>query len=55
LEGVRTLGISAGASAPEILVQELVDAVSERFSATVEEVAVKQEDVIFSIPKALVG
>jgi 4-hydroxy-3-methylbut-2-enyl diphosphate reductase len=55
LEGVRTLGISAGASAPEILVQELVDAVSKRFSATVEEVTVKQEDVIFSIPKALVG
>ncbi len=55
LEGVRTLAITAGASAPEILVQELVDAVSERFSTTVEEVTVKEEDVIFYIPKALVG
>ena len=55
LEGVRTLAITAGASAPEILVQELVDAVSERFSTTVEEVTVKEEDVTFSIPKALVG
>ena len=55
LEGVRTLAITAGASAPEILVQELVDAVSERFSTTVEEVTVKEEDVTFYIPKALVG
>ncbi len=55
LEGVRTIGITAGASAPESLVEELVDTLSQRFKTSVEEITVRQEDVIFSIPKALVG
>ena len=55
LDGVRTLGITAGASAPEILVEELVDALSRRFKTSVEEVTVKEEDVTFAIPKVLVG
>jgi 4-hydroxy-3-methylbut-2-enyl diphosphate reductase len=55
LESVSTLGITAGASAPEILVEELVNALSKRFRINTEEVIVREEDVTFSIPKALVG
>lgn len=55
LEGVGTLGITAGASAPEILVEELLDALGERFDLAVEEIRVAEENIVFSIPKALVG
>jgi 4-hydroxy-3-methylbut-2-enyl diphosphate reductase len=54
LDGVATLGLTAGASAPEILVQGLIEALSERFRTHVEEVSIREEDVHFSIPKALV-
>ena len=53
LDGVRRLGVTAGASAPEILVQELIDACRERFEVTVEEVSVTEEDVHFSLPRVL--
>jgi 4-hydroxy-3-methylbut-2-enyl diphosphate reductase len=50
---VRTLGISAGASAPEILVQETIDAARARYAVTVEEVVTAVEDVHFNLPRAL--
>ncbi|MEX2453303.1 MAG: 4-hydroxy-3-methylbut-2-enyl diphosphate reductase [Rhodospirillaceae bacterium] len=53
LEGVDTLGVTAGASAPEILVRELVDALSARYDVTVEERNVVDENVTFSLPRAL--
>lgn len=53
LAGVATLGISAGASAPEILVQETIEAARARFSVTVEEVVTAVEDVHFNLPRAL--
>ncbi|MHA1108587.1 MAG: 4-hydroxy-3-methylbut-2-enyl diphosphate reductase [Alphaproteobacteria bacterium] len=53
LDGVRRLGITAGASAPELLVQELIDACHERFDVTLEEVNVTEEDVRFSLPRIL--
>ena len=53
LDGVTTLGITAGASAPETLVQEMVDALGARFDLTIEERIVKQEDVIFKLPAPL--
>lgn len=53
LEGVRRLGISAGASAPEVLVDEVIDACRERFEVTVEEVTTAQENVVFKMPKIL--
>ena len=55
LDGVRTLGVTAGASAPEVLVQELIDALRRRFDVTVEDVVVREENVVFSLPRALVG
>jgi 4-hydroxy-3-methylbut-2-enyl diphosphate reductase len=53
LEGVRTLGITAGASAPEILVREVVDRLKERFAVTEEPVDGVEENMVFKLPAAL--
>jgi 4-hydroxy-3-methylbut-2-enyl diphosphate reductase len=53
VEGARTVGLSAGASAPEILMEEVVAAFRARFDVTVEEAAVTREDVAFNVPRAL--
>jgi 4-hydroxy-3-methylbut-2-enyl diphosphate reductase len=55
LEGINRLGISAGASAPEVLVDELISACRERFSMTIEEVNVMEENIHFSVPKSLLA
>lgn len=52
-DGIRTLGISAGASAPEVLVQEIVDAFAERFNVTIEEIETAKENIAFNIPRQL--
>jgi 4-hydroxy-3-methylbut-2-enyl diphosphate reductase len=52
-EGVRSVGVTAGASAPEDLVEALVGAISARFDARVEEVRVTEEDVVFKLPRVL--
>ena len=53
LDGIQTLGLTAGASAPEVLVQELIAVCEENFSITVENVNVTDENVEFSLPRAL--
>jgi 4-hydroxy-3-methylbut-2-enyl diphosphate reductase len=53
LEGVRTVGITSGASAPEELVQRLVDFFRARGATRVEEVEVLREDVRFMLPKSI--
>ena len=53
LDGVSTLGVTAGASAPEVLVQELIDSLSAQFDVTVEERNIIDENVTFSLPRAL--
>lgn len=53
LEGVSTVGITAGASAPESLVQEMVDALSTRYKLQIEERIVKKENVAFRLPSPL--
>ena len=53
LEGVSTLGITAGASAPERLIEELIDAVRARFDATVIEDDGERETVAFKLPRLL--
>ncbi|WP_198375305.1 4-hydroxy-3-methylbut-2-enyl diphosphate reductase [Neoroseomonas rubea] len=50
-DGCATVGITAGASAPELLVQEVVDRLRERFAVTTEEVTVAVEDIIFRVPR----
>ncbi|MFA4949641.1 4-hydroxy-3-methylbut-2-enyl diphosphate reductase [Brevundimonas sp.] len=52
-DGVQTLGITAGASAPERLISELVEAVSARFDATVIEDDGERETVTFKLPRIL--
>jgi 4-hydroxy-3-methylbut-2-en-1-yl diphosphate reductase len=52
---VNTLGITAGASAPEDLVEDLIEAIRARFAVTVEEVRVTQEDVVFKLPRIVGG
>lgn len=52
-EGVGTLGLTAGASAPETLVQGVIAACRARFEVSVREVVTAQEDVIFRIPRIL--
>ena len=54
LENVERLGISAGASAPEILVDEMIAAISEKFNVTVSEVKVADENIEFKLPRELV-
>ncbi len=53
LEGVRTLGLTAGASAPESLVQELLGRLGEHYTLEIEERQVTQEDVVFKLPAPL--
>ena len=52
-EGVASVGVTAGASAPEDLVEELVAAISARFEATLKDVRVTEEDVEFKLPRVL--
>jgi 4-hydroxy-3-methylbut-2-enyl diphosphate reductase len=52
---VDTLGLTAGASAPETLVQGVIAACRVRFDVSVREVVTAQEDVVFRIPRVLEG
>jgi 4-hydroxy-3-methylbut-2-en-1-yl diphosphate reductase len=52
-DGISRLGITAGASAPEVLVHEIIDAFKARFEATVETVTTAEEDVAFKLPREL--
>jgi 4-hydroxy-3-methylbut-2-enyl diphosphate reductase len=52
-EGVATVLITAGASAPEDVVQECIEYLQERFGATIEESTVREEDVHFPLPRSL--
>ena len=52
-DGVRTVGVTAGASAPESLVEGVIDAMSRRFVLTVEEAAHARETVTFKLPRVL--
>ena len=51
----RRLGITAGASAPEVLVEELIEACRARYDITIEEVRTTEENVVFKLPRALVA
>ena len=55
LAGVKRLGITAGASAPELLVEEVIEACRKRFEVSIEEVTVTDENVEFKLPRALVA
>jgi 4-hydroxy-3-methylbut-2-enyl diphosphate reductase len=52
-KGVKVLGLTAGASAPELLVQGVVEVLERRYDVIIEEVAARRETVTFKLPKAL--
>jgi 4-hydroxy-3-methylbut-2-en-1-yl diphosphate reductase len=51
--GVQSVGLTAGASAPDLLVEDVIDTLSERFDVQIEEVAPRRENVTFKLPRAL--
>jgi 4-hydroxy-3-methylbut-2-enyl diphosphate reductase len=53
LEGISSVGITAGASAPEVLIDEVVDAFRDRFDVTVQLVETAEENVEFKVPRVL--
>jgi 4-hydroxy-3-methylbut-2-en-1-yl diphosphate reductase len=52
-DGVTTLGITAGASAPEILVEEVIAAARDRYDVTIENITTTTENVTFKLPRIL--
>ncbi|MEJ2457981.1 MAG: 4-hydroxy-3-methylbut-2-enyl diphosphate reductase, partial [Novosphingobium sp.] len=55
LEGVETVGVTAGASAPEQLVNEVVDLLKTLREVAAEEVVTATERMIFKLPRQLIG
>lgn len=53
LEGIQTLGITAGASAPEILVREVVAELAEKFTISEKEITATVEKMVFKLPRQL--
>ncbi len=55
IEGCQVVGLTAGASAPDVLVNEVIDAFRARFDVTVEETEIARETVQFRLPRALMS
>jgi 4-hydroxy-3-methylbut-2-enyl diphosphate reductase len=53
IEGVSEVGLTAGASAPELLVDQVIAAFCERYQVTIEQVVTAQENVSFKVPRVL--
>lgn len=53
LEGVETVLITAGASAPEVVVQECVEYLRAKYNAQIEEITIREENVHFQLPREL--
>ncbi len=53
LEGMRSIGVTAGASAPEVLVNEVIAAIQDRYDVTINQVETAVENVEFKVPRVL--
>ena len=53
IQTTKTIGISSGASAPEILVENFIDALKTKFNVNINEVEIIKEDVVFKVPNRL--
>lgn len=53
LEGIQSVGLTAGASAPEVLINEIIEAFRARYKVTIEHVETAQENVNFKVPRVL--
>ena len=54
-DGVNTLGLTAGASAPEVLVREIIDALANHFDLDEQQVTTAEESIVFKLPRELAG
>jgi 4-hydroxy-3-methylbut-2-en-1-yl diphosphate reductase len=54
-DGVDTLGLTAGASAPEVLVREIIDALANHFDLDEQQVTTAEESIVFKLPRELAG
>ena len=54
-DGVDTLGLTAGASAPEVLVREIIDALARHFDLDEQQVTTAEESIVFKLPRELAG
>lgn len=54
-DGVNTLGLTAGASAPEVLVREIIDALAGHFDLDEQQVTTAEESIVFKLPRELAG
>ncbi len=50
---MKSVGITAGASAPEVIVEEIMDAFAERYELNVETVSAAEENEFFPLPRSL--
>ena len=55
LANIRRIAVTAGASAPEVLVEEIMDAFADRYTLHVETVSTAEENVFFPLPRELRG
>jgi 4-hydroxy-3-methylbut-2-en-1-yl diphosphate reductase len=53
LKDLRAIGVTAGASAPEVLVNEVIDAFRAHYEVTVEDAVLREENVSFKLPREL--
>jgi 4-hydroxy-3-methylbut-2-enyl diphosphate reductase len=53
LEGVSKIGVTAGASAPDVLVRQVIEHLHAQGATGAEELAGKEENIVFSVPKEL--
>ena len=53
IENSNVIGISSGASAPEILVDNFLNELKNRFTVSIDEVEIIKENVVFKVPKKL--
>jgi 4-hydroxy-3-methylbut-2-enyl diphosphate reductase len=54
-DGVEALGLTAGASAPEVLVREIIDALANHFDLDEQQVTTAEESIVFKLPRELAG
>lgn len=54
-DGINTLGLTAGASAPEVLVREIIDALGRHFDLDEHQVTTAEESITFKLPRELAG
>ncbi|KEP68659.1 4-hydroxy-3-methylbut-2-enyl diphosphate reductase [Thioclava sp. BHET1] len=53
IEGAKAVGVTAGASAPEVLIDEVIDAFRARYDLTVDQIETAREDIEFKVPRML--